>query len=136
MTLPEWTTHPATLAAAAWIVSRMQIVIEVRRRVGTSFHLWKYLGLRWRQILGSLGSTVGAYVLLVATDSLDTLNAIMAGAAADQIIDRFAGVLARRARPEVPPGEAPGDVTVLVRELSDDTPTDGTANDDPTQPRG
>ena len=136
MTLHDWLTHPATLTAAAWVVSRLQILFEVRRRVGAPFRMGRYLALRWRQILGSAASSIGAYFLLLATDSLDPLNALLAGAAADQIIDRFAGALARRSRPDVPPGEAEGDVTTIVRELSDGTPTDGTANDDTTQPRG
>lgn len=107
----EWLSHPATLTAAAWIVSRIQILIEARRGVGDGFRLTRYLARRWRQILSSAGTSVGAYFLLVATGSLDPINAILAGAAADQIIDRFAGVLARNKRPNVPPGEAPGDVT-------------------------
>jgi hypothetical protein len=110
MTLHDWITHPATLTAAAWLVSRLQILFEVGRRV-PKFSFLRYLALRWRQILSSAASSVGAYFLLVATGSLDPINAILAGAASDQIIDRFAGVLARNKRPPVPPGEAPGDVT-------------------------
>lgn len=110
MTLHDWLTHPATLTAAAWLVSRLQILIEVRAKA-PGFSLPRYLGLRWRQILSSAASSVGAYFLLTATGSLDPINAILAGAASDQIIDRFVGVMARNKRPPVPPGEAPGDVT-------------------------
>lgn len=128
----EVASDPVFLCAAAWLVSRLQIVWEVHRRIGARFRVGRYLALRWRQILGSLGSTVGAYALLVVTDSLDPLNALAAGAAADQIIDRFVGFLSRRRRPQVPEGEHPSDVTVIVSQMTGEQPV---ANDDTTDVR-
>jgi len=126
------TTDPIFLCAAAWLVSRLQIVFEVRRRIGAGFRITRYLALRWRQIAGSALSSAGALALLYVAESAEPLNALMAGAAADQVIDRFAGFLARRKRPAVPPGEAESDVTVIVRQMTGEYPAGRSEPDDDT----
>ena len=131
-------SHPTVLLALAWLFSRLQIVGEVRTRIGPEFKLATYLIRRWPQIGNSalvtllaygVGVGLGAPAWLVSAVPLDPALtpeqalaglAFGAGVGADQIIERATGVIAKRRRSDVAPGQDDGDITRIVNDLRRD----------------
>lgn len=119
--IDELLAHPSMILTLAWLGSRAQIIAEVKMRVGSRFRFGKYVRLRVFQTLHSIAWTLLAYGLLVYMDMLDPITAVAAGIGADQVIDRITGAVSRGTRPDVAPGEAPSDVTVVADAMLNET---------------
>ena len=114
----EFLLDPLLALHLAWLASRLQVWGEVRGRVGQTFSMPAYLIGRWPQIASGYVFTLLAYALLASQDMLTFETALGAGIAADQMIERSAGLVARSRRRQVQPDDvpAPGDITTIATE--------------------
>lgn len=131
--------HPLLILALAWAGSRLQILIEVRARVGGRFTTARYMRKRWPQIVHSAVWTLGCFGAVVATGAAEWLAsavpldppltatqalaavAFALGVAPDQVVDRLTSLVSDRRRGEAPLGTAESDITQIAASMGDTT---------------
>jgi hypothetical protein len=127
--------HPLVLLVSAWLISRLQILAEVKTRLGAQWRFSVYLDRRWMQVLRSALITLFAYGAgvglgapewlisaaplnppLTDTQALAGL-AIACGLAGDQVVERIENMVHRRAHREENGDDPNGDITRIVKDL-------------------